>query len=115
MVDGFLRTVKSNAISGITASLTAFHTDPFMDEGLHQHTWFVTAFFLSEPFRDGRSVKAQLETVLKNLASADGELPDTLWSQENIAKCVLKLCPAAVIGVRVTRAEGFECWVWSEQ
>lgn len=95
--------------SGVTAQLTAKHFDPIMDEGLHEHTWTVTAFFPSEPPRDGRALKAGLTKLLKAFPDADGVLPPDLWSGEAIAARVAQLL-AWCIGARVTRPEGFEAW-----
>ena len=47
--------VAPTNVSGVTASMTARHTDPYMDEGTHQHTWNVTAFYPAEPFQIGRA------------------------------------------------------------
>ena len=99
-------------VSGVTAAMKAFHTDPHMDEGTHEHTWVVTAFYPSDPFRDGRAVKSQLTTILANLPCEDGLLPDSLWSQEDIAKTLLRLMSGNIVGIRITRSEGFETWVW---
>jgi hypothetical protein len=101
-------------ISGVTASMTAFHTDPYMNEGTHQHTWHVTAFYPAKPFRDGRAIKAMLGKVLSVLPDENGLLPDRLWSQEDIAKAVLQLMTGSVFGVRITREEGFETWIWEQ-
>lgn len=102
-------------MSGVTALMTARHTDPHMNEGTHEHTWHVTAFYPAVPFRDGRAIKAMLETVLSMLPDESGLLPDSLWSQENIARAVLRLMTGSVFGVRVTRSEGFETWIWEDQ
>lgn len=99
-------------ISGVSAEMTAWHTDPHMDEGTHQHTWVVTAFYLAEPFRDGRMIKAQLTTILANLPKEGGLLPNDLWSQEDISKALLRLMSGNIVGIRVVRAEGFETWAW---
>lgn len=99
-------------VSGVTASMTALHTDPYMDEGTHQHTWVVTAFYAAEPFRDGRAIKAQLTAILANFPGKDGLLPAELWSQEDIAKTLLRLMSGNIVGIRITRAEGFETWAW---
>lgn len=93
--------------TGVTELLTAMHVDPVMDEGLHEHTWTVTAFYPIEPRRDGRAMKAALRTLLDALPSV---LPPELWAGEDIARSVLVL--ANCIGARVTRPEGYEAWVW---
>lgn len=106
-------TLLAGGMSGVSADLTAYHTDPILKEGTHQHTWRVTVFYEALPFCDGRVPKRQLEEVLKRLPDDDGHLPKHLWSQENIAQGVLQLMPGGrIFGVRVTREEGFETWVW---
>lgn len=97
-------------LTGVTETFTAKHRDPVMDEGLHEHTWAVTAFYPAEPFRDGRCMKMALREVLSHL-QVDGILPPELWSGEAIAATVARLL-ANCIGARVTRPEGFEAWVW---
>lgn len=85
--------------------LTAWHTDPCMDEGRHQHTWKVTAYFAAEPFQDGRSIKASLRRILDVWDGSD--LPPELWSDYAIARTVLHLHGNAdVCGVQVDRVEG---------
>lgn len=102
-------------ITGVSASMTAMHTDPYMDEGTHGHTWVVTVFYPAKPFRDGRAIRAQLEVALAHLPDETGLLPDSLWAQEDIAAAVLKLMTGSVFGVRVTRSEGFETWIWGDE
>lgn len=99
------------SVSGVTASMTAQHFDRFLDEGLHEHTWHVTAFYPAEPFRDGRLLKRGLEEILAHIPIA-GILPDEIWSSESIASFILRIIPGDCIGVRVVRAEGFETWMW---
>lgn len=98
-----------HSFSGVTETLTARHVDPFMGEGKHEHTWTVTAFYPSEPFRDLRSQKAALRELLA--AWQGTTLPPGLWAGEDIARTVSTLL-ANCIGCRVTRAEGFEAWAW---
>lgn len=96
------------SLSGFTELLTAKHHDPVMDEGLHEHTWAVTAFYPAEPLRDGRAMKAGLRQLLDSLPPV---LPPELWSSEALARTVAQLL-AGCIGCRVTRPEGFEAWIW---
>lgn len=102
-------TPSSRAYTGVTELLTASHVDPLLGEGLHEHTWSVTAFYPSDPPRDGRALKAALRLFLDALPTV---LPPELWAGEDIAKSVLVL--ANCIGARVTRPEGFEAWVWAK-
>jgi hypothetical protein len=44
--------MEPKRLSYVFADLTAWHTDPIMDEGRHQHTWRVTAFYNATPFRE---------------------------------------------------------------
>lgn len=97
--------------SGFTEFLTAKHTDPIFNEGLHAHRWAVTIFYPAEPLRDGRAMKAGLRQLLDALPDADGVLPPSLWSGEAIAQTVAQLL-AGCIGCRVSRPEGFEATVW---
>lgn len=100
-------------VSGFTERLTAKHLDPLMDEGLHEHTWSVTAFWPTKPVRDGRALKAALRMLLDALPDADGVLPRELWSGEDMAEHVSRLLlNMGCIGARVTRPEGFEAWAW---
>lgn len=99
--------VALHGCAGVTELLTASHVDPIMGEGLHEHTWAVTAFYQLKPRRDGRAIKAALRVFLDALPSV---LPPELWAGEDIAEAVLVL--ANVIGCRVTRPEGFEATVW---
>ena len=94
-------------LTGVTETLTAKHLDPIMDEGLHQHTWTITAYWTSTPRRDGRALKMSLRVLLDQLPQ-NGVLPDELWSGEAIAERVLLL--QGCVGVKVTRPEGFEAW-----
>ena len=86
--------------------LTAWHTDPFMGEGRHQHTWRVTAFFAADPPRDARSMKASLRLILDAWEGRD--LPPELWSGRALARAVWQCHGNAdCIGVKVERVEGF--------
>jgi hypothetical protein len=99
------------SVTGVTVPFTAKHVDPVMAEGLHGHTWVVTAFWPAEPLRDGRCLKAMLATLLEALPDVEGVLPAELWSGEDIARTVARLL-AGCVGARVTRSEGFEAWIW---
>ena len=96
-------------ISGFSETLTAKHDDPTLGEGVHEHTWTVTLFYRSYPFRDGRALKAGLRIFLDALV-IDGELPRELWSGEALAERLLML--EGVVGARVTRPEGYLAEVW---
>ncbi len=91
-------------LSYVWADLTAWHTDPHMGEGRHQHTWRVTAYFPARPFRDGRVLKAALVTVLG--AWQDADLPPQLWAAEELAVAIWRLL-GNCCGVRIERDEGF--------
>ena len=107
-----LSSLAERGLTGVTVMLTAKHIDPVMDEGLHGHTWAVTAFWPAEPHRDGRCLKAMLSTIVEAMPGEDGILPPELWSGESIARHVSRLLVGCV-GARVTRPEGFEAWAWS--
>ncbi len=96
------------ALTGVSASFTATHTDPHLGEGTHEHTWTVTAWFPSEPFRDGRALRAGLVTMLS--AWDGGHLPPELWSGEALAAAIMHLLVNCV-GVDVSRPEGFHAKV----
>jgi len=96
----------------VSADLTAWHTDPFMSEGRHSHTWVVTVFWPVTPWRDGRVMRQALSTILAAWEGRD--LPPELWSQESLAATILALMGNGdVRGVRVERADfpsGCELW-----
>jgi hypothetical protein len=71
----------------------------------------VAAYWISEPFRDGRALKAGLHDLLAHLPGPDGLLPPELWSAEALALAICRLLPWCV-AVRITRAEGYEVIVW---
>lgn len=96
-------------LSGVTECLIAKHFDPHMGEGLHEHTWRVTAFYASEPFRDGRAIKAALRAFLDALPNQNGALPDHLWSGEALARATSSVL-ANIVLCHVWREEGFEAW-----
>lgn len=90
--------------------LTAFHTDPHMGEGRHQHTWQVTVFWPASPFRDGRAMRASLRTILDVWSGRD--LPPELWSSEALARAILHLHGSGgVCGVVVERPDFGGCGV----
>jgi hypothetical protein len=93
----------------VSAQLTASHRDLIMDEGLHEHTWTFWAWFDSKPFRDLRTQRVALETVLAPYQGK--ELPPEMWAQEDMAEMFAKVL-ANCIGVTVERP-GFraECWL----
>lgn len=91
-----------SGLTGVSGHFTARHVDPHLGEGEHGHTWHVTAWWPSEPFRDARALKAGLDELLKVW---DGTLlPPELWSSEDIAKAVTRLLVACV-GADVTRVD----------
>lgn len=95
---------------GVSASFTARHLDPIMDEGEHEHTWTVTAWYPLEPFRDLRAQKTGLEEVLRAWPDAMGRLPDRLWSADQMARDLLQVL-ANCVGVDISRPEGFRAKV----
>lgn len=95
-------------LTGVTEFLTAKHLDLILGEGLHEHTWTVTAYYPSKPLRDGRALKASLRVLLESLPGPDGVLPPELWAGEAIAERVLTL--TGCVGASVVRPEGFEAW-----
>lgn len=95
----------TQALTGVSADLTAWHTDTLMNEGRHQHTWRVTAWWRSVPFVDGRVKQEALRGLLAVWEGTD--LPPELWSGEAIASAVMALLPEC-IGCDVSRpTEGF--------
>jgi hypothetical protein len=98
------------ALTGVTEALTAKHFDPVLQEGLHEHTWSVTAFYAATPFRDARALKVGLRDFLDHLPGPDGLLPPDLWSGEALAAAVLVL--EGTVGARVSRPEGFIAEAW---
>lgn len=85
---------------GCRARLTAQHRDLIMDEGLHEHTWTFTAWFEGKPFRDLRSQRAALQTVLAPYQGT--ELPPEMWASEDMAQMFAKVL-GGCIGVTVER------------
>lgn len=94
----------------IDVDLTAFHTDPHMDEGRHAHTWNVQAVFEGAPFRDGRALRGALAHLLSGFQGND--LPEELWSGEALAAFVLNtLGTGDPIGC-IVRRPGFQAEAW---
>lgn len=92
------------ALSGVSAMLSARHTDPHMGEGEHAHVWSFTVWWLSEPLRDGRIMRAALETILSPYQGKT--LPEELWSAESLAALVFAVM-GNIVRVDVSRPEGF--------
>lgn len=87
---------------GVLAKLTARHVDPHLGEGEHEHTWHITAWWPSKPFRDARMLKEYLGELL---GVWEGTLlPPDLWSAEAIAETITRLVPEC-IGADVNRPE----------
>ena len=85
---------------GVSAQLTASHRDLIMSEGLHEHTWTFWAWFPAKPFRDLRSQRQALITILEPYQGK--ELPAEMWAGEDMAEMFAKvLCNC--IGVSVER------------
>lgn len=106
-------------LSGVSYELQAFHIDPIMDEGEHVHTWTITAWWPSEPWRDGRALQHALSVVAEGLAPfGTGDmreyrkLPAELWSGEAIAAAVMSLLTPAPARVDVSRP-GFHVERWA--
>lgn len=96
-------------LSWATERLTAFHTDPIMDEGRHSHEWKVSVFWPSTPFRDGRAIKVALGALLAGWQGKD--LPAELWSSEALAAFVFRVFPANIVGASVARDDFGGCGV----
>lgn len=87
---------------GVSAKLTARHVDPLLGEGEHEHTWHITAWWLSRPFRDARALKLYLTELLGVWQGT--LLPPALWSAEAIAETITRLAPEC-IGADVNRPD----------
>lgn len=99
-------------LSGASIEFTAQHFDALLNEGWHEHVWTITAWWLSEPFRDGRSVRAALLSLMESCVVIDGgqrRLPPHMWSNEEICRAVGTL--ANVVKVTVDRP-GFHAEFW---
>lgn len=97
--------VRTSAI----VDLRAFHTDPFGDEGRHEHVWRIKLVANGEPFLDARALREALKAFLQPLQGSD--LPRELWAAEDIARYCLLIGTCDPIGCVVTRDE-FEVEVW---
>lgn len=93
-------------VSYVFEYLHAWHTDPHLGEGRHDHRWKVIAYFPIEPWRDGRSLKTSLRQILDVWEGRD--LPPELWSAEQLARAILQAHGNAdCCGVQIDRREGF--------
>jgi hypothetical protein len=82
------------------------HPDPRVNEGLHEHTWTVTAYFGLMTDTDKRELSGRLVLLLERWH--DEVLPSQLAWDEGIARMAFNaLLPHGVVGVRVERGEGF--------
>lgn len=95
-------------LSGVSAMLSARHVDRIMDEGEHGHVWTITVWWPSKPLRDGRVMRAALETILEPMQGTT--LPDELWSAEALAERILAVM-GNIVRVDITRPEGFHATV----
>lgn len=101
-------------LSGVSFTFNAHHFDPIMHEGKHEHTWTVTIWRKSEPWTDGRSALAALETFIDAIAPMQRDetrqLPQELWTNEALARAALVL--GNVVRVNVDR-KGFHAEAWA--
>ena len=95
----------------VSVDLQAWHTDPILGEGRHEHTWIVKAWFAADPFRDQRSLRASLSAILDAWQGRD--LPPELWAAEDLAAAILQAHGNAdCIGVTIERPGfGAEAWL----
>lgn len=94
----------------VDVDLRAFHTDPHLGEGRHEHVWNVQAVFDGSKFADGRALRLALANLLFVYQGAD--LPPELWSGEAIAQFVVNVLGTGdPIGCVVTRP-GFVAEAW---
>lgn len=89
-----------SVLSWTSAQLTASHRDLIMSVGLHEHTWTITVFWPSQPFRDLRSMREGLAAILHPFQGT--ELPPELWASEDIAAMVMGTM-GVIVGVKVER------------
>lgn len=93
-------------LSCVSADLTALHSLPVKDHP-HSHTWIVTVYWPSEPWRDARDIMKSLNGLLFNM---QGEYLPGL-TQEDLAKTVLKI--DGIVKASVWRQdERIGCEVW---
>lgn len=90
----------------IDVDLRAFHTDPHMDEGRHEHVWNVQLEYEGAPFRDGRAFRAALTQWLEPFQGQD--LPPEWWSGEALASAVLSTLGTGDPLACIVRRPGFE-------
>ncbi|UPT53183.1 hypothetical protein [Synechococcus phage Yong-M4-211] len=96
--------------TSVDVDLRAFHTDPHMDEGRHEHVWNVRAVFDGAKFADARALRLALANLLSAYQGQD--LPPELWSGESIAQMVVNVLGTGdPIGCVVTRP-GFRAEAW---
>lgn len=94
----------------VDVDLRAFHTDPYLDEGRHEHVWNVQAVFDGTKFADARALRTALANLLSVYQGKD--LPPELWSGEDIARMVVSVLGTSdPIGCVVTRP-GFQAEAW---
>lgn len=99
------------ARDSVIAQLRAFHTDPYLDEGRHEHVWTIRLVYdASGPFRDLRAFWAALVQWLEPYQGKD--LPPEWWAGRELAQAVLTIGTGAPIGCVITRPEGFRSEVW---
>ena len=96
-------------LTSVDVDLTAFHSDPHMNEGRHEHTWNVRVVWEGSIFRDARCFRAALEQWLSPFQGKD--LPPEWWAAEDLAKAVLTLGTGDPIGCVITRP-GYRAEVW---
>lgn len=100
-------------LSGASIDFTAYHLDVNLDEGWHEHTWSITVWWPMEPFRDGRTSREALRSVMESVVQIDGEgrrcLPPEFWSNE--ALCRLLSILANVVKITIDRP-GFRVEFW---
>jgi hypothetical protein len=97
-------------LTSVDVDLQAFHTDPHMGEGRHEHVWNIRLVFDGAPFRDARALRVALSNFLSGYQGSD--LPPHLWSGEALASFVVgNLGTGDPIGCVVTRP-GFQAEAW---
>jgi hypothetical protein len=88
----------SEFLTGATEELVRQHADPLGLEGVHSHSWTITAWWPAVPLRDARALRASLRMLLDTLPDP---LPSELWAAERLAEYVMVL--AGVVGVDIDR------------
>lgn len=102
-------------LSGVSYRLTAFHIDPIMDEGRHEHTWKITYYWPISPWRDKRAMQEVLREAVEAWApmteAFQRELPPNIWTEEDIARVVMSLLTPAPARIDVEREDSkVELW-----